>query len=237
MTSNFSWEDSSGFFESLKALSAACGHILFKPFDFFKRLADGGAVDRKKRLIRAFVFAIILGYIKLLFDVANIYWLRYFSKELFPLTLQSQINFLSVSVLSSPVFLLRPVVVLLLTLALLVVGVKLILGFDKALMPVFLVVCYKSAADLFYCLPMVGGVFAAVWSLALVIIGIKESYRVSLGRSVLSGVMMPLLILLFFILSLGPSLNRVVAKLYPEVQVQMMKLNDVTAYVDVTAVV
>ena len=233
----FIWEEAKGFFGFLKALLSTCSHILFRPVDFFKQLALDKGGNLKKRLIYAFLFAIILGYIRLAFDTANLYWLKYLPKDVLPASIQWQTSLLSVSLLKSPFFLLRPLIVFVLTFILVMISVKLILGFDKAWVLAFLVVCYKSAADIFYCIPMVGGIFAAIWSLALIIIGVREVYCVNTLRSVLCAVLMPLIIFLFIILSLGPSMNRFVLKLYPEIETQASKLNDVYAYQNTASII
>lgn len=224
------WEGSQSFPGFLKSLLIVCNNLLFRPVDFFKRLGLRGNVDLRRRLVRAVIFALILGYIKLFFDIANIYWIKYLSKDVFPPALEFQSSFLSKIFLSAPLFLFRPVITLVLTLGLVGMGVKLALGFDKPWVPALLVVCYKSAADIFYCIPIVGGIFAAVWSLALIVLGIREMYGINFLRSFVSSIIMPLLVLFFFVLSIGPSLNKFLFNLYPEAHTQLARLNDMTAY-------
>ena len=231
------WENSRAVSEFLKAFLPLCGSILFKPVDFFRQLIRAGDADSRKRITRALLFALILGYLKLFFDIVNIYWLKYFSKDVFPVLFQWQVSSLSTAVLSSPLFFLRPILIFILTLAFVVAGVKLILGFDKAIIPVLFVVCYKSVADIFYGIPMIGSFFAALWSLALITIGIREVYAINTLRAVFSAVVTPFMIFFFIILSMGPSLNKIILNVYPETQVQIMKLNEVTAYMETTSIV
>jgi len=231
------WEEAKGFTASFRALALVCGLILFRPADFFKQLLSLPRPDLKRRLVRAIVFVIILSYLKLSLDALNLYWLKSISKEIFPLSSQLELSFFSTAILRSPFFLLRPLIVFAVTLFLVACGVKLVFGFDRALLPAFFVVCYMSAAGLFYCIPLLGGMLAAVWSLTLVIIGIREVYAASTLRSVLSAIVMPLAILFLIALSVGPSLGKVVTSFYPETEARLVKLNDLTAYANTVAVV
>jgi hypothetical protein len=213
-TSLYIWEESKDTLGFVKALPRLSFNILFKPVVFFKELTLSGTVDIKKRLWRAALFAFIFGYLKLFIDL----------------------SFLSGGVANFPLFFIRPVISFLVTLILVTTSVKLILGFDKLLVPVFLVVCYRSAAEIFYCIPVFGPVFAGVWGIALLAVGIKEIYYSSMVRAVLAAVLMPLIMLLFIFLSLGPAANRVVLALYPEAQKQVVKLNDLNAYIYVSSI-
>ncbi len=207
------WEESNDVRGFAKALPRLSFNILFKPVVFFKELTLSGTVDIKKRLLRGALFAFIFGYLKLFIDL----------------------SFLS-GVVPSPLFFLRPVINFLMTLALVITSVKLILGFDKLLLPVFLVVCYRSVAEIFYCIPLFGPVFAGVWGIALLVVGIKEVYYSSMVRAVLAAAIMPFIMLLFIFLSLGPAANRLVITLYPEAQKQVVKLNDMNAYLYVSSI-
>ncbi len=207
------WEESNDIRGFVKALPRLSFNILFKPVVFFKELTLSGSGDIKKRLLSAALFAFLFGHLKLFIDL----------------------SFLS-GVVPSPLFFLRPVINFLVTLALVTTSVKLILGFDKLLLPVFLVVCYKSVAEIFYCIPVFGAVFSSVWGIALLAVGIKEVYYTSMVRAVLAAVLMPFIMLLFVFLSLGPAANRVVVTLYPEAQKQVVKLNDINAYLYVSSI-
>ena len=198
----------------MKALPRLSFNILFKPVVFFKELTLSGSVDTKKRLLRAALFAFLFGYLKLFIDL----------------------SFLAGVVPNFALFFLRPVINFLVTLALVTTSVKLILGFDKLLVPAFLVVCYRSAAEIFYCIPVFGAVFAGVWGIALLAVGIKEVYYSSMVRAVLAAAIMPFIMLLFVFLSLGPAANRMVITLYPEAREQVVKLNDMNAYLYVSSI-
>ena len=231
------WEEAKGFGASFKALGLVCGLVLFRPVDFFRQLLSLSGTHLRTRLIRAIVFVFILSYLKLSLDALNLYWLKSISKEIFPISSQLQLSFFSTAILKSPFFLLRPLIVFVVTLFLVACGVKLVFGFNKAILPAFFVVCYMSAAGLFYCIPVVGSMLAAVWSLTLVIIGIREVYAVNTLRSVLSAIVAPLAILFLVVLSVGPSLNKVIISFYPETETRLVKLNDLTAYGNTAAVV
>ncbi len=232
-----SWEAARRPRETAVAALYVCGAVLFQPVLFFQAFSKS-KTDVKKRLIRACVFALILGYVKLLCDGLNILWLKQLATGGLPVgNFSSQVAALETSFFSNPVILMRPLVTFGATLLLVAAGVKLILGVDKVIAPAVLVVCYKSAADVYNLIPFLGGLLASAWSLALLVIGIRELYRVGVGRAVLAGAVMPLLVLFFFALSLGPAVNRVITTLYPETQSQVMKFNDVTAYGYTSAIV
>ncbi len=221
-----SWMEATGFVLGARALISLCGQVLFKPADFFKYLfsLDSKALLESKVIVRSVLFALILGYIKLFLDIANLWWLKYFS--VFP-----------DRIFLSPFFILRPIFLFLATLVIVSSGVKLILGFDKSLAGVFLVVCYRAASDLFYMLPLVGGIFALAWSVTLLAIGLRQAYRVGYLRSIVSGILMPAMISFFILLSIGPALKRTIVAFYPELKVQMVKINDITAYFNTASIV
>lgn len=232
-----SWEDAGGFLKSLRVLFLTCGIFLFKPAEAFRQLLADGAVDAKKRVKRAILFAVILGYLRLFFDVVNFYWLNNFSQGVTPSSVLSSFSALSISSVSSPLFLLRPLIVLAVTFILVAVSVKFFLGWQQTVGPALLVVCYKSAADLFFCIPLFGGILAAVWSLMLAFVGIRELYRLDLPRAFMIAVLTPFVILFLLLLSLGPSLNRAVISIYPEMKIQVSRLNDRMAYYYTSSIV
>jgi hypothetical protein len=151
--------------------------------------------------------------------------------------LRAQMSLLSLTALRSPFFILRPVLALGLTFIFVAAAVKMVLGFDKSTYPVLFVVCYKSAADLFYALPVVGGLFASIWGLTLVLIGVRELYGISVGRAIMSAVVLPFLFVFFLAMSVGPAANRVLVRFYPELRGQVMKLNDLSGYMYTLALV
>jgi hypothetical protein len=231
------WDEAATFGASVRAFLPLCGQILFRPVDFFKQFSSAGHADIKRRLIRAVAFALILGYIKLFLDVTSLYWFKYFSKSIFSVSGSLQISALSGTILTSPFFLLRPLLVFAVSVVLVATGIKLILGMDRALIGAFFVICFRSAADLFYCIPLVGGVFALVWSVAIIIIGLRESYKTGFLRSIAAGIVMPVTLLVFILVGMGPALNRTIISFYPEMKMQMASINDVTAYATMSSIV
>lgn len=231
------WEQAGGFLDTLRSLAAVIASLLLRPVDFFRTLKSAGGVPVRRRVIRAFVFALALGYLKLAFDVVNIFWMKHLSSHIVSSGLRAQMSLATFSALHSPFFILRPLMILGLTLVFVSAGVKLVLGFDKSLFPVFFVVCYKSAADIFYALPVVGGLFASAWALALILIGVRELYGIPAWRAVASAVVLPFLLMFFLALSVGATLNRALIKFYPELRGQVMKLNDMTAYMYTLSIV
>ncbi len=218
------WEEDKSFFDSFKAMLRLCGALLFKPVEVFSRLKVTPEAGLQKRFTQAILFAFVFGYLKLVFDVVYLSWFHQLGGALSPVT-----------IFSSPLFLLRPVISFVVTASLIAFSVKLILGFQKPLWPILLIVAYKSAAEIFYFIPVVGVLLAGVWSVALLAVGIKEFYSVSMVRSILATIIMPLVILLFIFLSLGPSLNKAIMALYPEAKKQIVVLNDTNAYFSVKA--
>jgi len=232
-----SWEAARRPSETAAAALRVCGAVLFQPTLFFQALLTN-RTNTRKRLIHAAAFALIWSYIKLLCDGLNILWLKQLVAAGLPLgPLSVQIGALETSFFSNPLILARPLLTLGATFLLVVAGVKLIFGVDKGVVPAALVVCYKSAAEIYNIIPFLGGLLASAWSLALLVIGVRELYRAGVGRAVLAGVAMPVLVLFFLALSLGPAVNPVILALYPETQPQVMKFNDVTAYGYTAAIV
>jgi len=232
-----SWEAARRPWDMIVGALRVCGAVLFLPTVFFQAVSRDKTPARK-RLVAAGLFALILGYVKLLCDGLNIVWLKQLTAGGVPVgELTSQVAVLERAFFSSPFIFARPLVTLVATVLLVSAGVKLILGVDKGVALAVLVVCYKSAADLYALIPFLGGLLASAWSLALLVIGVREAYRAAVGRAVLAGAVMPVLVLFFFALSLGPAANRAIVTFYPETQPQVMKFNDVTAYGYTSAIV
>lgn len=223
------WEEARGFGVSLKAGVALCGTVLLKPIVFFDTLASTAA-DPRRRLARAIVFALALGYLKLLFELFYLNRLGLVSPTVLPPDARVPLSAVLSSSAASPYVFLRPLVSFLVTLAVVCAGIKFILGLGRVLFPALLVVCYKSAADIFYAVPFVGGIFASVWGLSLIMIGVRALYRVDLFRAIMAAVLMPTVMLLSLALFLGTSFNKMVVRLYPETQPQVMRFNDMSAF-------
>jgi hypothetical protein len=228
-----SWEGARGFLGLSKAFLPICGTILFRPVEFFRQFVSPSSGSTTTRVKTAVVFAILLGYTKLFFEMLNMVWLKVFFKN----PAGADFSTLHLFFLNSPLMILRPLVSFVVTLGLLFLGIKFVLGFDKKMLPVFLVVCYQSASDLFLLIPIVGGLLSIVWSLALILIGIREVYGVNLGRSLLAAIVIPGIFLFSVVLAIGPSVSRWVISLYPEARTQMVKFNDLSAYASTSAIV
>lgn len=231
------WENSRGFFAALRALSVLCRAVLFRPVEFFQELSLCVNVDVQKRVRRAVLCALLFGFLKLFLDTANIFWMRALPKTAVASFFEAQFTMVSASVVGSPFFLLRPVIAFVLAFVLLAAGVKLIVGVDKPLLPLFLVVCYKSVADVFYIIPFIGGFVALVWSMALLVVGVKEAYKITPGRAVVVAIVMPAIMTFFLLLAIAPSVGRIMMVLYPEAKTQIVKINDLSAYVTTSAIV
>ncbi|MFA5038175.1 MAG: hypothetical protein WC732_00660 [Candidatus Omnitrophota bacterium] len=230
------WEEAAQLLEFFKGLFAVVTALIFRPSDFFNSFKSPGSLSIRQRIIRALVFALVLGYLKLTFDVVNIFWVRHLARAVSP-DVQVHLSFASLAIVHSPLFLFRPLLSLGLTFLFVAAGVKLVLGFDKAILPVFLIVCYKGAADIFYAIPLAGGFFASVWAAVLLVTGVRQLYGVLTWRSLVSAVIMPFFLFFFLALSIGPVLNKAILRFYPELRAQVIRLNDMTAYMYTTAII
>lgn len=230
------WEDARHFLDFFKGLTGVVSCLIFKPSFFFLSLKHPTCLSLAQRCLRAFVFAVILGYLKLSFDILNLFWVRHLT-HVVSADVQAQLALASSAVVHSPLFLLRPLLTLGLTFLFVAAGVKLILGFDKPVAGVFLVVCYKNASDIFYALPLAGGFFASVWAVVLLVLGIRHVYGAALLRSILSALVMPFFLFFSVVLSVGPALNKAILRFYPELRSQMIRLNDMTGYMYATGIV
>lgn len=231
------WEGSSGFLPALKIFFPLCIFILFRPVEFFRFFLSSSSVTAKQRLRSALIFGVIFGYIKLFLDVANLFWFKIFSKNLLSAPQMHELSLVPPDAWQSPYFLLRPLFILLVTIILVVLGSKFIYGFEKISVPAVIVVCYRSVADLFYALPFVGSIFALSWSAALLIVGLKEVYRMGFLRAFLAGIVMPVIILFSVLFAAGPVFNRMIFAFFPEMKSQVVKINDLTAFVNTQAVI
>ncbi len=233
----FVWEQARGFNSKLKVFFPLCSAILFKPVEFFRIFLDTNKNNLNVRINQAIAFALITGYTKLFLDVVNLWWFKNLAKNIASGKEFSELILLPSISWISPLFILRPVIIFFITSALVVLGVKFVLGFDKPAFPAVLIVAYKSVADLFYFIPIIGSIFALSWSVALIIVGLREVYRLGFLRSILAGILMPIVMLFSTLLASGPALNRILVSVYPEMGAQVSKVNDVTAYIYTSSIV
>lgn len=233
----YAWEDFTSFLNSAKAFFCLCGSILLKPVSIFRALSHTGSANFKKRVLSAVLFALILGYLKIFFVVLHMQWLWHVSKGAFSAGTAADVSYMSLTALHSSFFFLRPLIAFAVTLALLSLSVKLVLGLERPLWPVFFVVCYKSASDLFYAIPVFGSVFATIWSAMFLVIGFREVYALPITRSFLAAIAMPLLILLSVVFAFGTSLSKAVMTVFPEVKKEVSRINDTNAYYFTKAVI
>ncbi len=230
------WEGFSGFIAAVKIFFPLCASILFKPVDFFRMFLTASEASSKQRLLRAITFALISGYIKFFLDIANLYWFKLFAKGILSSREAFELSLIPANAWLSPLFILRPVFMFLVTVILVAFGCKFIFGFEKSVVPALLVVCYRSAADLFYAIPLIGSIFALSWSAALLIVGLREVYKLGFLRALFAGIIMPTVILFSVLLAAGPALNRAVFSFFPEMKTQVVKINDMTAFVNTFAI-
>src|SRR5512135_814919 len=102
------WEHVTGIFGLVRALVALCGTVLFRPVEFFYIL-NHESTDIRRRLTRAFIFAVVLGYFQLLCDALGVLWLRHAVSggNMIP-EFKTQLLFFSDAFFSSPLVVLRP---------------------------------------------------------------------------------------------------------------------------------
>ena len=232
------WEKSVGFKAGVRSLLGVCQWVLFRPLDFFRHLSQGGPGIKPKRLARAILFAVILGYVRFFCDITNVAIFSRFLPVVSGVKLGLSADMWIRILRESPLFVARPVILLVFSLFFVSVGVKLLLGVNKKVFPILLVVCYKSAADALAVIPFVGDVLAVSWGVALLAIGTKEVFGLSYIRALLTSVIMPLSLVFFVLLSLGDrTLMRVMISLYPESRAQVRQVNDLSAYVSTKNVI
>ena len=194
------WEGAGRLGEALRALLSVCALILIRPIDFFRTLAAGGG-NFRRRMVRALLFAVVMGYVKFFCDAAHLYGLVLVARKgVFPAAFAGQINAIHNAFIGSPFVFARPLVSFFITLAVVTFSVKLVFGVRRKLVAAFLAVCYTSAAQALCLLPVVGGILSSVWMVALLTVGIRELYRLGVWQAVFAAVLMPLVILIFHIL-------------------------------------
>jgi hypothetical protein len=220
------WEEAAGG-GAFRSIAGLCGALFMRPVSVFAELTQPSG-NVKRRAVRALLFVAILSYLRLGCEALTV---KTAGRWLVDKTPDAQAAWagLEAAFFASPWVLLRPVAVFFVTFGCVAFGVKLLLGIEKPVMPALLIVCYKSAAEALCLIPVIGGVLALVWSLALTAVGLREAYRVSLVRSVMAGIVMPFFLLLFGLLSLGSGVNRGIVLFYPEVREQVIRMNDMTA--------
>ncbi len=174
-------EEAGYFSELLKSLK----EVLFSPASFFNRVkGDTG-------LGEAFAFGILLGSIGAMF---TFFWqfilqeqdISYITR-LIPETASINSIFFGLIVVSPFLVLINVIV----TAFVIHVSLAVLQGATKGITGTLKVILYSNAASIFSLVPYVGGIVAFIWSLTIIITGLREIHEIS-GLKALSALLLPL---------------------------------------------
>lgn len=171
-------------FGRLNALSGTWQQTLFNPLRFFRGIPIGG--DMRSPLLYGLVWALVAlaGGIawKLLVHAYPIMVLFVEGKPLqFSLQLSDAYIYLAGLILLSPLFALISILVACLMYHLFVVlFAPQHAGFEATVR----VICYSMGTNMFYFIPLAGGLIGETWQFILVTLGLREVYRISLPAAV-----------------------------------------------------
>lgn len=177
-----------GFF---KALILTWKKSLFSPEVFYREFSkeDGGGI------LHPYFYAIIFTYINLVF---SFFWEVFFFKIGFyknyailpkiPLFLTNK-NTIGFFIVIGIIFLLLLLGILftvfLMLLTIIVHGFIMLMGGRQGIKNTFRLICYTAGAAVFSILPILGYNISVAWFSALMVIGIKESNKLSTPRSIM----------------------------------------------------
>jgi hypothetical protein len=166
------WEDAEGygFFEGI---TRTISQSLFQPKSFFAGIAwEGG-------MLQPILYALILNTIG---AVAGYSWSALIgSSSLGSLGLTGKPGVLIGLTLPLAILLGLLIEASLVHLALMIIGAA-NRGFEATIR----VICYSSAPELFNIIPIIGGLISPFWKLYLILVGIQEAHRISMGKAALA---------------------------------------------------
>lgn len=67
----------------------------------------------------------------------------------------------------------------------------------------FRVICYTSAANLWSIVPFLGGFISGIWSIVLIIVGLKRAHRIGLFRVILAIFILPIILMILVAIGIG----------------------------------
>ena len=181
--------DEPGYFTGLwKALT----RVLFSTSDFFS------GIEKESGLQNAFAFGILMGSIGAMFSIFWQFLLRYqdisYIAKLIPEPVSMNHIFLGM-VIISPLLVLIDVFILAAVLHLFLLILK---GATNGFEGTFKVILYSNAASVFKLIPYIGGFIAFIWSLIILVIGMREVHKISTAKSLLA-LLLPFLLFVIFV--------------------------------------
>lgn len=187
------WEHARRHGGWLKALVATCKAVLFSPSEFFRTMPVGSGVSKPLQ------FAMLVGTIPMLFN----YLLQLTGLSLIFTSADDTdgalILGMSMAVLELILVLIMPLAIaiglyvngFLTTLALRICGAA-----GKGFEGTFRALAYCTAGGLFGIVPIVGPLVGAIWSLVLMLMGLKHIHGTSYGRVILAIVLLYAILIL-----------------------------------------
>ena len=177
------WESGEGF---IGAFFQTTREVLFSPTQFFKKVSATGGYWAP------LIYGVICGVIG---GCGAILWQWLFASQFLPVQISSMIPFLSIFLIIFLIALPFLIVFSLLIgsgithLCLMIVG-----GNKKGFESTFRALSYSYSGNLFGVIPFIGSTIGGIYSLILIIFGVRECHGISTGKAVLA-VLLPLIII------------------------------------------
>ncbi len=177
------WESGEGF---IGAFFQTTREVLFSPTQFFKKVSATGGYWAP------LIYGVICGVIG---GCGAILWQWLFASQFLPVQISSMIPFLSIFLIIFLIALPFLIAFSLLIgsgithLCLMTVG-----GNKKGFESTFRALSYSYSGNLFGVIPFIGSTIGGIYSLILIIFGVRECHGISTGKAVLA-VLLPLIII------------------------------------------
>jgi hypothetical protein len=170
------WESGEGF---IGAFFRTTRDVLFSPSQFFRKYAVG------EGYLSPLIYGVITGLIG---EGVGMLWVSLFIARIIPASVEQFLPSLhGAYIITALVLILFGVALSILIgscvlhLCLLIVG-----GDRNGFRTTFRIVCYSAGGSLFGILPFIGNFIGKIYSLILIIFGIREGHKISLGKAVLA---------------------------------------------------
>ncbi len=179
-----SWEGGEGL---IGAFLSTTREVLFSPTSFFKKVASG------KGYWAPLIYGVICGVIG---GGAAALWQWLFASRIIPVHVLSMIPFFSIFlilfVVAFPFMIAFSILVgsAITHLCVMIVG-----GNKKGFEATFRALAYSCAGHLFGIIPFIGSTIGGIYSLVLIIFGVREGHGISTGKAVLA-VLLPVIVIL-----------------------------------------
>jgi RNase P subunit RPR2 len=177
------WESGEGF---IGAFFQTTREVLFSPTQFFKKVSATGGYWAP------LIYGVICGVIG---GCGAILWQWLFASQFLPVQISSMIPFLSIFLIIFLIALPFLIAFSLLIgsgithLCLMIVG-----GNKKGFESTFRALSYSYSGNLFGVIPFIGSTIGGIYSLILIIFGVRECHGITTGKAVLA-VLLPLIII------------------------------------------